>query len=282
MEIKQFDPQLLAVHKSLDIMPSWSEEDPRFFALCDDIKENGVREPVKVMLPPSPRSDGKKAIVVDGRHRVRAAKRMGLLAVPCIVVPESEVAGIIIATLLHRRHYSKSALAYLAFPFLKTAYDEANARKLALIKTGKVRAGTSLAGSVEELSDQLGISRRLFDYAREVHEIFEQDPDYKALKEPAILSDDPEESVALSRVKAGWAGKKSTAGKPRVATQQLELFSQGYASLGRYAGYWTKLDPEEQGRAKLEIRKAVAQMPPELRSVMVAEIKRAEKEAAIC
>ncbi len=280
MNIVQHDPQKFAIHASLSLMPQWEDGDPRFLALCDDVREAGVREPLKAYLPSQPRSDGKTAVVVDGRHRCRAAQRMQLSTVPVIIVPESEAASIIIATLLHRRHFSKSALAYLAFPFLKSAHEEANARKLANLRKGAVKSGTPIVGSVEELADQLGISKRLFQYAAEVHDIFAQDPDYKKFMEPAILSDDPEESVALSRVKAGWGGKKSTAGKPRVATQQLELFCQGTASLAKFSSYWTKLDPEEQTQARSEIRKTTTKMPADLRAIWIAELKRADKESS--
>jgi len=279
MKLVEFDPQKLAVHKSLALMPAWEDGDQRFLALCDDVKENGVREPLKVYIPSEPRSDGKVAVVVDGRHRQRASKRMQLPAVPCIVVDEQQAAGIIIATLLHRRHYSKSALAYLAFPFLKTAYDEANARRLGNLKRGMSPANSAakVFTTVGQLADQLGISERMFQYAAQVNEIFENDSEYKKIMEPAILSDDPEESVALSRVVAGYAGRKTTAGKARPATQQLELFCQGTASLAKFSSYWEKLDAEDQAQAKLEVRKTAVKMPADLRAIWIAELKRADK-----
>ena len=105
MKIEVFDPQKLATHKLLDLMPSWEDGDPRFLALCDSVRDEGVIEPLKVYIPAQPRSDGKVAVVVDGRHRNRAARRMQLPGIPAAVVSEAEAASIILSTLVHRRHF---------------------------------------------------------------------------------------------------------------------------------------------------------------------------------
>lgn len=46
-----------------------------------DIRENGIREPLRIM------TDGTRAVLRDGHHRLRAAQQTHLAAVPVHVVP---------------------------------------------------------------------------------------------------------------------------------------------------------------------------------------------------
>ena len=61
-----------------DLIPTHSQTKSRgqLLALIKDIQQNGIQEPVKYVV-----FDGKK-YVVDGHHRILAAKKLGLLNIP--------------------------------------------------------------------------------------------------------------------------------------------------------------------------------------------------------
>jgi len=77
-------------------------------ALLEDVRERGILEPLR--LAP----DG--VTVLDGRHRLRAARELGLAAVPtapALCEPGDE-AGYMLRAALHRRHLSDDQRAVLA------------------------------------------------------------------------------------------------------------------------------------------------------------------------
>ncbi len=77
-------------------------------AFLEDVRERGVQEPLR--LAPDGRT------VLDGRHRLRAARELALAAVPtapALCEPGDE-AGYMIRAALHRRHLSDDQRAILA------------------------------------------------------------------------------------------------------------------------------------------------------------------------
>lgn len=182
----------LAPHP-LNRLPGWAEEDPRFLALCASVQECGVQVPLIC--------DAQRRIL-DGVHRWRAARRVGLETVPVEIRPEEEAAEVILHTLLARKHYSRGQLAYLALPLLE-------ARLAGLKPHGK---------KAEILAQWLGVSPRLIEQARELRKIFQDSPEYKAMMEPRVL-DEPDRAVGLGAAIAGYAGWKATRGVPRPAAR---------------------------------------------------------------
>ncbi|MHB8312376.1 MAG: ParB N-terminal domain-containing protein, partial [Candidatus Dormibacteria bacterium] len=78
-------------------------------AFLEDVRERGVLEPLR--LAP----DG--VTVLDGRHRLRAARDLGLEAVPtapALCEPGDE-SGFMLRAALHRRHLSDDQRAILAY-----------------------------------------------------------------------------------------------------------------------------------------------------------------------
>src|SRR5690348_15322129 len=106
----------LTVHPAARELPQLADDDPQLIALLDDIRAHGIQSPLEI---------NKHNQIVDGRHRWRAAKKLNLKDVPVMVHDDGEVIAIILRSLLLRRHYTKSALAYTAHPMLRAAYEEA-------------------------------------------------------------------------------------------------------------------------------------------------------------
>ena len=63
---------------------------------------------------------------MDGKVRLRIALDLQLPEIVIIRRLSSNAATIIVQSLLQRRHYSKSALAYLAYPFFEQTAIEAS------------------------------------------------------------------------------------------------------------------------------------------------------------
>lgn len=71
-------------------------------AFLVDVSEHGIATPIDITPA---------GVVLDGRHRLRAAQQLGLRQVPVrVVAPKDEVAYILRAA-LHRRHLSQSQVA---------------------------------------------------------------------------------------------------------------------------------------------------------------------------
>ena len=248
------DPTGLRLHPQLKTMlGEWSNDDPRFLSLCDDIADRGIDEPLKVVAGTD--------LVADGRHRWRGAKRLQLKTVPTIEIPESEALTIMIQSLLQRRHFSPGQKAYIAAPLMDDAFAEAQARKLANLKNVSLEANSvrvespKVTKTVEGWADEIGCSRRLLEQAREIHEAFKSTKAYpwndipdevkelypKRTKltlreyfEPQIMSD--HKPMGLGSVIKGFGYKdKNTleddTTRPQLKSGQLELFQESIETL---------------------------------------------------
>jgi len=129
----------------------------------------------------------------------------------------------------------------------------------------------------------MGFSRDLFFQAKQVHEIFVRDSEYKAEMEPRILQEavggehEGNRPVGLGAVIAGWAGRGATADKARAGSEQLELFLGGFSVLGKRFRYWESFTAEEKKIAAEGLERELAGAPAELLEVMG---RAAEKQKA--
>ena len=92
----------LDVHPLAQIFPPMSEE--AFKALVDDIKENGLREPIII-------HDGQ---VLDGRNRYRACSELGIEPITRAWDRRGTALSFVISKNLHRRHLNESQRAMVA------------------------------------------------------------------------------------------------------------------------------------------------------------------------
>lgn len=85
--------RLMRPHPAALLMPTMS--DAEFEALCDDIAEHGVLQPVVTY----------QGQILDGRHRIRACDLLGIDP-PSIEYTGDDPAGFVISTNIVRRHLS--------------------------------------------------------------------------------------------------------------------------------------------------------------------------------
>ncbi|MFO1461244.1 MAG: hypothetical protein U1G08_17810 [Verrucomicrobiota bacterium] len=267
------DPADLRPHPLIKPMPRWAKGTPEWEAFVEDIRLNGIKVPLGIQ------ADG---TLVEGETRRRAALALKLQTVPVEVIPDDEVAQTILRHLLLRRNLGKSALAYVGYPLIEAAHEEAKERAKAQLRRGDSPVRQALpdgAKRVEDFAESMGISERLFRQAAQVREIFVEDPEFRDEMEPRIL--DTVDPVGLGAVIAGYAGRKATSGKAKGkrSNEQLELFAEAWTGLGKRLGYWEKMDAENKDKVIPILRKTVSAMTPELRDELKRAIKAADQDA---
>ncbi|MDB6125475.1 MAG: hypothetical protein JWQ71_4468 [Pedosphaera sp.] len=265
------DPGKLSVHPLTKAMPEWGAEDERFLALVEDIRARGVDQPLLI--------DGEERIV-DGRHRWRAALQVRLPEVACKVIDDAEIASAILHSLIQRRHFTKSALAYLAYPLLEEAHEEAVQRKLNSLKNSNKSSSSmesTTTKTVEEFARSFGFGRDLFYQARELHEKFKKDPRLKYEYEAIILNGE----LGLGTFLASLVDSIATAvpRKPRFLSERFVLVESAFETLTKRFAYWEEFDTDQRSELAPMIRRTVAKMPVDLRKEFQKAIREVAKES---
>ncbi len=146
--VRHVNPKSLKLHARAGLVPEMSAAE--FAALARDILFEGVREPLHVV----------GRVVLDGRHRLRAALEVGLKSVPVVDVElgdESE-ASYLLRTALHRRHLSDGQRAMLAARWALETRAEGGTR---VRGAGRARflAAVSFTVSEHRVRDALELQR---------------------------------------------------------------------------------------------------------------------------
>jgi hypothetical protein len=157
------------VHPAAAIFPMMSQQDLQ--ALADDIKENGLREPVVLF-------DGR---IVDGRNREAACKLAGVAATYREWESEGSVVSWVLSVNLRRRHLTDQQRAMVAARAKEAFAAEAEERRLANLLQNKGstesanwrsrEAGLAESGkAAAAAAAQLGVSTRAVERATTVIE----------------------------------------------------------------------------------------------------------------
>jgi hypothetical protein len=246
------------IHPALKSIPELAEDSPEFLAIAAGVGQVGVIQPLLI--------DDQGRILDDhSRTALRCALRWQIKSVPVQVTAEENIDLIIIHSLAHRRHLSKSAIAYLAVPHLAPAFEIARQRRLKQIKDNSVVSSGDFFKTVEEMGEVLGLGRNLLFEAQRVHTAFADKKIYtfnvcggkrdgeivectlKAWFEPKLLQPfiggehESNRPLGLGGILAGIASiKEGNRGKfdPKQANQ-LELFNRGF---DQFIGRALKLD----------------------------------------
>jgi len=229
MNPTQLDPCADGIrpHFCIRHIPEWPDNSARMMALRRELQTTGLCPPIQMTA--------KHEIVdPDSRDRWRAARMLQLTSIPVAFIADGEESNACASTLAHRRHLTKSALAYLIFPLVEPMLKQARARAIKMLQKGNdLPSGfeTPTAKSVVEIAAQYGIENTLFKDAKKVHAIFAADPQFKAQMEPRILQEaiggehEQNRPVGLGAVIAGYEGKQLE-DTSRADRSQLELFGR--------------------------------------------------------
>jgi hypothetical protein len=250
----------LSVHPLLAHVPEPDSE--LITAIARDLEDRGIIVPFIV-------DEKNRVMDIDGRDRLNAATQIELLGeVPVLRAAGADAATILVQSLLQRRHYSKSALAYVTFPFFAPMLDELRARRLRYFKSKKEAdasispAAGLMTKSAEQLAIQVGVSRSLFFNAKQVHELLQKHPLLKEATELRICNGDLDLDGAIHSI----TGSTSTKGTQRQDATQLELFENAFhVTSVRFATRWTKLSSRERDRVVAQyVTEFLPSLPPEL------------------
>jgi hypothetical protein len=271
----------LAIHPAVKRLHRMPDDDPTFEALAASVAELGVTTPLKVTA---------NLLVVDGRHRLRAAELAGLDAVPVRIVPEEQVYSTVLDELACRRHMKKGAIAYLAFPLLDKALEEGTRRKIANLQKGRnfpeICKNPNVSpkfysvedrerwGSLERAQRVLGIQKDLWYAAKKVHEILDRYPDELADVEKALFED----GVGIGAVHAGLAAKLEGR-EPDLAAraQHGRIAADHLKRTVDQLEFWDTLPDTEKQLAKDGLQH-LASWPEELRRHALRVLKASFKE----
>jgi len=229
------------------------------------------------------RSTPEAGVVVDGETRRRAALDLGLAEVPVEIVDEIEAIQIILRELCLRRNLTKGQRAYVAYPLLSPAHEEAQARRLQNLQKGQcfsVRHSVPDGdgkGSVSALAESIGICQRMLRQAAEIHRLLTAHPELREKYEAAIFH--PDRPAGLGAILAGIGfeldrGRKTdlghphTGGQPTSVGRQLELFTSAISDLGKRWEYWEEFDDSVRAAHWAAVRSEVAEYPRERREAM--------------
>jgi hypothetical protein len=295
-DLDYIDPQVIQVHEYLSALPALPSDAPEFLALEASIKDLGVCEPLKVIF-----GENEEVLLIDGRHRLRAAKRLGLSSVPVIVVPPNQAQTIALTSLSCRRHYSKAQICYVLFPLLEPAFLEAGKRRIQNLNHTKSIERNSVPfdeKGLDEWADQLGVSARYIRQAKELRDLFRDktkrvlrsdkdrdeqiDVTFQEFWEPKLLrTEDPlgfggvltAIKQVISIEEKGGKGIEHTGGAPKGAQEQLDLFARGWETVGKRFSYWTGWDDDTKKSAVKTIAPIIGDMPDDLLNATSKQIK---------
>lgn len=297
------DPADLRPHSILQHIPAPAKDAPEVRACADAIAEHdGHVQPLVI-------DETGHLLTDDSRLRWMAAKRMGLTEVP-VVLQQAELAPIIaLNAIIHRAHYTKSALAYLAVPLLKPAFEAARAfrhENLRNSKKSSIAHSVGYVATLAELAAKIGVSPALLDSAKQVHAEFEKDKRtyeftleggerdgevvHQTLREhfePKILrhqqgdEHDGNRPIGLGGVMKAIGSIRSTKGAPKKTDSQLELFTGGLDALGKRLSYWNDLDAAQKKQAEPKLDAFFDAMDEELLELSFEKIKARLKERRV-
>ena len=204
-------------------------------AFVADVKTRGIIVPIKVIRK------GGQTIIVDGRHRWRAALEAERELVPIEEVPEKEALSVMESTMIGRQHFTKGQRAYAAVVLHPEVSSEAKERQSAVLKKGnspsRTECGTEepTALNAEGLAAKFGVSTRLIEQACQLYRELDNSKTLRAKHEWRVFA-----GYGLGAVIAGISGGETTTAKPRpsapvnivkpIAT--MRTFWQHYHKLG--------------------------------------------------
>jgi hypothetical protein len=237
-------------------------------AFVGDIQANGIKEPLKVT-----KSDG-LILLVDGRNRLAGAEATGLEEVPIVWVQAEDVDKILEATVIGRRHWSKSMKAFMA---VKMHPGIALNTKATGNLSRSHKMGTDKMGTLtrESIAGKYGVSSSLIDQACELYKKL-YDANGKQTKLGKLIEPRVWLGCSLGGLLAGaGALDSSSAAKPGESRKPSSLagVSTALRSLASRMSGYTEWPEEDKVALQDEWKRAWAAMPEEARQVLITELE---------
>lgn len=265
----QLDPAVLADHPLLAHIPVWAPDSEEFKSLRESLRTDGQLYEILVD------SDRR---VVDGRNRRNALAALGR-PVTARVVAAAEVSTIIFRTLMQRRHMGKGARAFLAVPLVQPLIEAAKARKMAILKAGgSITDSIGDAQSLEQIALDVGVSKDVFDQARQLHELLEKAaPEVRADLTARVI----EGELGLGYACTALANTRDAAVRATRLDKRQQHDRLFTSALPKLSLHWEAATPNQRESIVENFRSEVAKWPVELleeaETALRAALKRAQQ-----
>ncbi len=288
----------LEPHPVLKDIPALAKDHPDVKAAARTLRRTGLQRPLQI-------DEQNRLLDEDSRMHWLAAKAANLREVPVVVLAGALAPFIALTSLVHRRHFSKSAIAYMAVPMLEPAFKAAQQWQAKCLQIPNV-SRSPLSGlpdedgptSVAEFAEELGICRSLLFAAKDLRAEFERDQKryefendegqsvemtLKQRFEPRILAqlagDEHEHKrpMGLGGVKKAIGSVRSTKGELRGDRGQLTLFTEFFDKGVHRFRYFDDLDATQQEAAVTSINRWVEAMPDTVFSKLEAAMRARKK-----
>ena len=157
-------PADLKPHRKIaHLIGRWQPDSPSALALRRSIQESGQLDPILI----TPDGD-----ILDGVTRWQACRALQI-DVLCRILPEADALAVALETELHRRHHTKSQLAFRLVPLIAQAFEErfqANRKRLNVAIS--IRTDYKPNGKpITDYAVEMGVTVRLLEQAHELHEL---------------------------------------------------------------------------------------------------------------
>lgn len=284
-QVLELDLRDLTDHPLLAGIPVWDKESPEFAALRESIRDRGLDYPLLV--------DNSNR-VVDGRNRRNAIAALAGLGgpaaqrVPCRIVNQDDAAGVIVSSLVNRRHLARGALVYIVAPLFENVLAESKARRFANYAKSTSAPESALSalsgkGAVD-IAAKLGVSPRLFEQALKLRRMFEEmGAEVRAQYEPRILgpwqdeSGEWQEPVGLGYMINGLTSLLAD----KIARKNLGKRAQHdrlfIGCLPKLGLHWKKATEEQRAAIAAKLKAEVLKYPAELRDELAGACRAAAK-----
>ncbi len=195
-------------------------------AFVADVKQRGILEPIKIVEIKG------KPVIVDGRHRWKAALEAEISRVPCERVSIDQALAIMESTMIGRQHLTKGQRAYAAVVLHPEVATEGDKRE----KAGKAEPS---ALNAEGLATKFGVSVRLVEQACKLYRELDKSKTLRAKHEWRVFA-----GFGLGAILAGLAGDTATTDKPKP--KAAINIVQPIASLRTFWQHYSKLGAEQR------------------------------------
>lgn len=270
------NPVEVQMHWTRKLLPKPSQE--RVNAISNELAR-GTKLPPGYLIEPN--------LLVAGETR-RLAHKARQVDMEFIVITEDEAMAIALGENTNRQSYKfkyQTAFAYCPLACKIVEFSSKNRGAVADKSTKPQNCGFA---TLAEVAAAINVSERCLEDAKQTYDVLvawdkENEPkkwgELKNTKMTALAYwtmriMDQEKSCTPGQARAGIAGSQAADdGKTNPAPKQLELFMDGFKSLGKWGKAFTKFDDAQRKSAVSCIKKTIAQLPPELRAEIAAEIK---------
>ena len=289
------------INPALKQVPELPESSEEFLALAAGVKRAGFIRPLLV--------DQEERVIDDhSRSLLKVALRWQLKEVPVQICSTDAAPMLIIHSLAHVRHLSKSAIAYLAVPQLQPALDAAKQRRLENLRKGQQNPESALSAdsgpvTMVELAEELQIGCRMLEMAIAVRKEFESkkvytfsapgtaedgtEATFKDWYEPKLLRSfvggehENRRPVGLGGILAGIESKKldPAACTPKKGGEQMELklWEESFQPLTKVCPSWKGLSEQDRAAVLKHWQRTVNKMPDDLREAMADILEKSLK-----